>query len=245
MIFFHKYYIYNLFNNSIIDINNKDFSLLCISCFLLGTKSSETLIHIDDILKCIYKNNILKIEKNTMEYQKKIIFYYEFQILQLIKFDIKSYDLTYKYFTNIFDQINSKIKIKEDESEIKKLKEFIIAQIRYSFVFPLFLKFNTLTIVLSGINILLRKLLINCDIEKIKFNIKEYTVNRNDIDNCCNLIEFFLMPKKNNNNINKNEKIDDDNNKMINMNVIKNINLAHSESVQTYPSVLTNENNNK
>ena len=71
MIFFHKYYIYNLFNNSIIDINNKDFSLLCISCFLLGTKSSETLIHIDDILKCIYKNNILKIEKNTMEYQKK------------------------------------------------------------------------------------------------------------------------------------------------------------------------------
>ena len=234
MIFFHKYYLYYLINNnSIIDVNNKDFSLLCISCFLLGTKSSDILLRIDDILDSIYKNKILNIDKNSIEYQKKMIFYYEFEILQLIKFDIKSYDLTFKYFSFIFEQINNIFKIKTDESEIKKLKEFIIAQIRYSFVIPLFLKFNTLTIVLSGINILLKKFLINLQIEQIKHIIKEYEVTQEDIDKCCYLIEFFLMPKK--------SKINNDD-KLINMDVIKNINVANSDSIQTFPSDIYNEN---
>ena len=234
MIFFHKYYLYYLINNnSIIDVNNKDFSLLCISCFLLGTKSSDILMRIDDILDSIYKNKILIIDKNSIEHQKKKIFYYEFEILQLIKFDIKSYDLTYKYFSFIFEQINNIFKIKTEESEIKKIKEFLMAQIRYSFVIPLFLKFNTLTIVLSGINNLLKKFLINLKIEQIKHIIKEYEVTQEDIDNCCYLIEFFLMPKK--------SKINNDN-KLINMDVIKNINLANSDSIKTFPSDIYNEN---
>ena len=66
MIFFHKYYLNNLINNSIININNKDIFLFWISCFLLSTKSSDLLMRIDDIFYCIYKNNILKNNSNNL-----------------------------------------------------------------------------------------------------------------------------------------------------------------------------------
>ena len=236
MIYFHKYYLYYLFNNSIIiDVNNKDFSLLCISCFLLGIKSTDIFIRIDDILNSIYKNKFLLIDKSTMDDQKKTIFYYEFEILKLLKFDIKSSDLTYKYFSYIFDKVNNIIKIETKESNIKTLKDFLFSQIRYSFIIPLFLKFNTLTIVLSGINIYLKKFLINLEIEQIKLVIKEYEITQEDIDKCCNLIEFFFITKKNN------YKINDDN-KLINMDVIKHINIALSDSTKSYPSDICNEN---
>ena len=94
MIFFHKYYLYNLINNSIININNKDFSLLCISCFLLATKSSDSLMRIDDILDCIYKNNILKNNNNLLEYHKKLIFNYEYEVLESLGFDVNTFNLT-------------------------------------------------------------------------------------------------------------------------------------------------------
>ena len=198
MIFFHKYYLYNLINNSIININNKDFSLLCISCFLLATKSSDSLMRIDDILECIYKNNILKNNNNLLEYHKKLIFNYEYEVLESLGFDVNTFNLTYKYISYLFDLINNKIQIEKDETKLKKLKEYLFAQIRYSFILPFFLKFNISTIVLSNINILLKQLLKkNFNIKQVISNLKEYEeVTQSDIDNFYNLYEFFFIKKK-------------------------------------------------
>ena len=198
MIFFHKYYLYNLINNSIININNKDFSLLCISCFLLATKSSDSLMRIDDILDCIYKNNILKNNNNLLEYHKKLIFNYEYEVLESLGFDVNTFNLTYKYISYLFDLINNKIQIEKDETKLKKIKEYLFAQIRYSFILPFFLKFNISTIVLSNINILLKQLLKkNFNIKQVISNLKEYEeVTQSDIDNFYNLYEFFFIKKK-------------------------------------------------
>ena len=225
MIFFHKYYLYNLINNSITNINNKDFSLLCISFFLLATKSSDILMRIDDILDCIYKNNILKNKSNNnlLEHHKKIIFNYEFEVLESLGFDINTFNITYKYVSNLFDLINNKIQIEKEESKIKKVKEFLFAQIRYSFILPIFLKFNISTIVLSNINIFLNQLLKNnFNFEQVISDLKEYEeVTRSDVDDFCNLYEFFLLPKKNND-IKEKNRINE--NKSINMDIIKKIN---------------------
>lgn len=226
MIIFHKYYLYNLFNKSINDFNSKDFSLLCISCFLLGTKSSDTLIRIDDILNCSYKNNILK-NDNNFESHKKIIFNYEYEILSSLGFDIISFELNIKYISNIFDLINNRIKIERDADKIKKLKEFLIAQIRYSFQLPFFLKFNILSIVLSNIIMLMKKLSINFEIEQIISIIKDNgKINKKDINNFIFLYELFLNPKKNINITTKNELNE---NNTINMDTIRKINIGNSD----------------
>jgi hypothetical protein len=234
MIFFHKYYLYNLFNNTINNnINNKDFSLLCISCFLIGIKSSDIYIRIDDMLYYIYKNNII-INDNKKEAHKKLIFYYEYEVLESIGFDITSYHIPNKLISDIFEKINNKIQIEKDENKQKIIKEYIIANIRYSFVFPIFLKFNMPTIVLSCIIIILKKFLKNFDIGQIINDFKEENFILSEIDYFCDLFNFFLVPKTNNDINDKNEKND---NKPINMDIIKKINLSNNaDSVQYCPS---------
>ena len=234
MIFFHKYYLYNLFNNTINNnINNKDFSLLCISCFLIGIKSSDIYIRIDDMLYYIYKNNII-INDNKKEAHKKLIFYYEYEVLESLGFDISSYHIPNKLISDIFEKINNKIQIEKDENKQKKIKEYIIANIRYSFVFPIFLKFKMPTIVLSCIIIILKKFLKNFDIGQIINEFKEENFIQSEIDYFCELFNFFLVPKTNNDIIDKNEIND---NKPINMDVIKKINLSNNaDSLQYCPS---------
>lgn len=243
MIFFHKYYLYNLINNSIIDINNKDFSLLCISCFLLGTKSSNFLMRIDDILKCIYDNNILQNDNNPMENHKKIISYYEYEVLESLGFDIKSYDINLKYAYYIFDIINNQIHIEKDEAKLKKAKEYLIAQIRYSFILPFFLKFNPSTIILSTINIFFKKLKKNIDIGQVISDLKKHDeITLSDVDNFCNLYEFLIL-RKNTNEVNDKNEIND--NKTINMDIIKKINLGNSDNIQLNSSNNYSQINNK
>ena len=123
MIFFHKYYLYNLINNTTNNIiNNKNFTLLCISCFLLGIKSSDIYIRINDILHYIYQDNIL-INNNNKESDKNIIFYYEYEVLESLGFDIASYHIRQKYISDLVETINNKNQNEKDENKIKKIKE--------------------------------------------------------------------------------------------------------------------------
>ena len=238
MIIFHKYYLFNLLNGSINNINSKDFSLLCISCFLIGIKSSDILIRIDDILECIYKNKILKIDNNLLETHKKIIFNYEFEILESLGFDINSYNLNLKYISCIFDNINNKIKIESDVAKIKKIKEYLIAQIRYSFILPIFLKFNILTIVLSNIIMIIKQLSINFEIKTILCELKgNEEITLQDIDDFIKLFEFFLVSQKDNNN----NEINDFKN--INMDTIRKINIANSDNTKDCLNII-NDNKN-
>ena len=243
MIFFHKYYLCNLINNTTNNIiNNKNFTLLCISCFLLGIKSSDIYIRINDILHYIYQDNIL-INNNNKESDKNIIFYYEYEVLESLGFDIASYHIRQKYISDLVETINNKIQYEKDENKTKKIKEYIIAYIKYCFILPVFLKFNPQTIVLSCINIIFKKLLNNFDIGQI-IDLKRENVKHSDIDNFCELQNFFLEPKKTNDN-NINDKIEINYNKVINMDIIKKINLSNADTVQYSPSNNYIENKNK
>ena len=199
MIFFDKFYLYNLINKSDINFNNDDLIIICISCFYLVIKSSNYLMRFDDIIEIIYKYNILKNDKNNnnlKEKHKNLIFYYEFKILESIGFELNNFDLPYKYVSILFDKILNKFIT--DNSKLKSLKESYQALLNYSYIFPHFLKFNILSIVLSLLKILFIAKDIKIDIKQIlsEFNEFEYGFIQKELDNCYNLIYLFLFNEK-------------------------------------------------
>ena len=200
-------------------------------------------MRVDDILDCVLKNSLIKLDNNLRENNKKIIFYYEFEILQSISFDIKSYDLNIKYISNIFDEIITNINLKIDDTQLKTIKEYLIAQIRYSFIFPIFLKYNTLTIILSCINILFQQLSINIKIEQIisRINSSE-KITLNDIKNCSSLFNLYFFPYKKNNTNNNNEN---NTNEKINIDIIKKLNFVNSDKINSFSCENINDNISK
>jgi len=232
MIFFHKYYIYNLSINKVdIDINNTKLSYIAVACFLSGTKSSDFKIKVDDILNYSYKCNILSQEMNSENKEK--VLYYEFEILTVMQFNNSNYGLTYKNAYLIFEKIIKSLKIEfRDNSVSEKIKDYFIAQIRYAFVFPFFLNYDKNTIILSCVNLLLKQILPN-NIVSIWEN-KEYIDIRAEIIECSNLFEQFLCHKKDN--IEINNKIKSDKNitsdeKQINIEIIRTINSTNTNNV--------------
>ena len=222
MIFFHKYYIYNLSINKV-DIDNIKLSYIAVACFLSGTKSSDCKIKLDDILNYSYKCNILS-QKMHEENREKVL-YYEFEILTVMQFNNSNYGLTYKNAYLIFEKIIKTLKIEfRDNSVSEKIRDYFIAQIRYAFVFPFFLNYDKNTIILSCVNLLLKQILPN-NIVSIWEN-KEYIDIRAEIIECSNLFEQFLGAKKDNI---INNKISDE--KQINIEIIRTINSTNTNSV--------------
>ena len=222
MIFFHKFYLYNLINKSNINFNNDNLILICISCYYLVIKSSNYLMRFDDIIDILYKYNLLKNDNNNLkEKHKEIIFNYEFEILESIAFDLNSYDLPYKYISFLFDKIINKYIT--DLAKLKNLKEYYAALINYSYIFPHFLKFNTLTIVITLLKILFIINNIKIDINQILCEFQDfgYQIIQKELDNCYNLIYFFLFKEKNDIKSNQN-KINN-----INMDVLLKINVVN------------------
>ena len=175
----------------------------------------------DDIIDILYKYNLLKSDNNSLkEKHKEIIFNYEFEILESIGFDLNSYDLPYKYSSFLFDKIINKYIT--DLAKLKNLKEYYTALINYSYIFPHFLKFNTLTIVISLLKILFIINNIKIDINQILSEFQDfgYQIIQKELDNCYNLIYFFLFKEKNNIKSNQN-KINN-----INMDVLLKINVV-------------------
>ena len=219
MICFHKYYIYNLYSNKAI-LNNSLLEYIAVACFFSGTKSSDFKIRVDDILNYSYKCNILN-QKTHDENRDKIL-YYEFEILNVMQFNITNYGLTYKNAYFVLDNIYKLLKIEfKDNSVSEKIKEYFIAQIRYSFVFPFFLNYDKKTIILSCINLLLKQLFPNYIITL--WDNKEYINIKSDIIQCSKLFEQFLNEKKENN--------DNKNDKEINIGIIRKINSTNTNSV--------------
>ena len=58
MIFFHKFYIYNLYSKQV-DLDNTKLAYLAVACLYVGTKSSDLKIRIKDILEFIIRNMVL------------------------------------------------------------------------------------------------------------------------------------------------------------------------------------------
>ena len=206
MIFFDKFYLYNLINKSDINYNNDNLIIICISCFYLVIKSSNYLMRFDDIIDIIYKYNILTNDNNNnnlKDNHQNLIFYYEFKILESIGFELNNFDLPYKYTSILFDKIINKFIT--DISKLKNLKEYYQALLNYSYIFPHFLKFNTLTIVLSLLKILFIIKNIKIDISQILSEFKEFEYGfiQKELDNCYSLIYLFLFNDKKDLNIKK------------------------------------------
>lgn len=191
MIFFHKFYLFQIFNNTHLNIE-RDLVFICISCFFLTTKCTNNLIHISDILKIIYDKKILENnfqrgkekEYNIKEEEhKKIIFDYEFLILSSVGFKINS-ELPSNYVSSLYENISRQI----DTIAITNLKNKWITYINNSYYFPFFLKFKPLIIALSCLKILLQNLKLQINLKQLLSNHKELEFDSMEIENCSALM---------------------------------------------------------
>ena len=82
MIFFHKYYLYNLYEKNQFVLDNSKVAIIAVTCFLIATKSFDIKIRIDNILDYSYKCDIL--EKNRNQKNKEELLLYENEILCVI-----------------------------------------------------------------------------------------------------------------------------------------------------------------
>ena len=203
------------------------------ACFFVGLKSSDIKLRLIDVLEYSFKCNFLCQKPN--ETDRKTILSYEFEILNIIQFDITNYGLTYKNSYFIFDTICKSLKIEfKDPSISEKVKDLYIALIRYSFIFPFFLKYEQKIIAISCTNLLLKQL--SPKYQSLIFTLKEYSEFQTDIIDCSNLLEQFLKSKEVNtiNNINKN--VNNINNinteqKGINIEIIPQINSTNTNNI--------------
>jgi len=200
MIFFHKYYLYNLYSKNQYNLDNSKVSIIAVTCFLIATKSFDIKIRIKDILDYSYKCNVL--DKNRNEKNKEELLLYESEILCIIGFNISVYKLNYTYSCNVLQDIFKSLKIEiKDASSSQKVKEYFLGTIRFSFIFPFFLNYSPKSIVLGCINILFKQLFPNY-VNQI-WNKKEYSDIHMDIINFTNLFEqLFIRNTGNTNNFN-------------------------------------------
>jgi hypothetical protein len=200
MIFFHKYYLYNLYSKNQYNLDNSKVSIIAVTCFLIATKSFDIKIRIKDILDYSYKCNVL--DKNRNEKNKEELLLYESEILCIIGFNISVYKLNYTYSCNVLQDIFKSLKIEiKDASSSQKVKEYFLGIIRFSFIFPFFLNYSPKSIVLGCINILFKQLFPN-NVNQI-WNKKEYSDIHMDIINFTNLFEqLFIRNTGNTNNFN-------------------------------------------
>ena len=200
MIFFHRYYLYNLYSKNQYNLDNSKVAIIAVTCFLIATKSFDIKIKIKDILDYSYKCNVL--EKNRNEKNKEELLLYESEILCIIGFNISLYKLNYTYSCNVLQDIFKSLKIEiKDPSSSQKVKEYFLGIIRFSFIFPFFLNYSPKSIVLGCINILLKQLFPNY-VNQI-WNKKEYSDIHMDIIDFTNLFEqLFIRNTGNTNNFN-------------------------------------------
>lgn len=268
LILYHKYYIYNLFTNSQLFNkfnDSKDFSCISIVCFSISMKTSNYLMKIDSVLDICYKNNILEanIEDEKIKI-KNMVLDYESDILFSLNFNVE-HELPYNYVKNIWGDASTKILeyIKnnninininnnilnsgDDSSKLKLIKEKIADILNYSFLFPFFLYYNSITIALSCLNIALKSFKIKLNIIDIISNHKEMeSISMDDIEVCSSLIDEMILSKikkvnnevqgnninninlKNIMSINHNSESNDETKKMNNINI--NINMKISDN---------------
>ena len=218
LIFYHKYYIYNLFTNSQIfnklnedTLNNNDLAYIGIACFFLSTKAFNFLIQIEILLEIIDKNKILNNkELKDKSKIKDMILNYECDILFTINCNLEN-DLPYIYIKNIWGDLSNKILESinnnkninniilnngDENSIIKNIKENLLEIINYSFLFPFFLYYNPFIIAFSCLSIVLKLYNLKLNIIDIISNHKEMdNISIKDLEVCSSLIDEVIISK--------------------------------------------------
>jgi hypothetical protein len=192
---------------------------------------------IDSILDICYKNNILEANNANEKIRiKNMILNYESDILFSLNFNVE-HELPYNFIKKIWGDASSKIlenikndnknKINnnilnsgDDSNKLKLIKEKIADILNYSFLFPFFLYYSSITIALSCLNIALKHFKIKLNIIDIISNHKEMeSISMGDIEVCSSLIDEMILSKiKNVNN-------------EVQMNNINNINIKNIISI--------------
>jgi hypothetical protein len=210
---------------------------------------------IDSLLDICYKNNILEANNANEKIRiKNMILNYESDILFSLNFNVE-HELPYNFIKKIWGDASSKIlenikidnknKINnnilnsgDDSNKLKLIKEKIADILNYSFLFPFFLYYSSITIALSCLNIALKHFKIKLNIIDIISNHKEMeSISMGDIEVCSSLIDEMILSKiKNVNNevqmnnisINHNSGSNDETKKMNNINI--NMKISGSEN---------------
>ena len=157
---------------------------------------------IELLLEYAYRSDVLNRDLQTKN--EELLNYYEFEILKVLKFDITNNCLKYDYFLSILNNIFKiyNIEFKNYET-FNKIKDYFLAQIRLSFIFPCIFKFGYKAITVSCISILLNQLF-----PKKSFSIceiKELSDIKENIIQSKILFEKLIFPQqKVNNNFDNN-----------------------------------------
>ena len=221
LVFYHKYYIYNLFINSALfnrlkdSKDNKELICIGIACFFISLKISNYLVKIDYLLDNIFNNNILVIKDNNDKIIiRNMVLDFETDILYSINFDLE-HDLPYNYAKNLWGKLSNKIleylnnsknninninnnflNNEDNTRKLNQIKEHIAEILNYSFLFPFFLYYNSTIIALSCLTLALKKFNMQKIILDIISNHKEMKIiSIKDIDLCSSLIDEIIISK--------------------------------------------------
>jgi len=176
-------------------------------------KTSNYLMKIDSLLDICYKNYILEANNEDEKIRiKNMILNYESNILFSLNFNVE-HELPYNYIKKIWEDASTKILkyIKndninninnnilnsgDDSNKLKLIKEKIADILNYSFLFPFFLYYSSMTIALSCLNIALKHFKIKINIIDIISNHKEMeSISMDDIEICSSLIDETILSK--------------------------------------------------
>ena len=220
MIFLHQYFIYKIFSSNPpsnflqeLEKNKYDLINICIACFFITTKSTWYATRLNLILD---KN--LEENANKVKHREQIIFY-EYDILNSINFNLEN-DLPYKYAKSLWDEVSKAIYQKYKNNLIlKDIKEKWSNFILYSYLFPFFLKFDSLVIVLANLDIVLKHYDIEIDLSQIISNHKELEfTSKTNVEVCSALIDRLIISNEKLTNIKKEEQ-KNENEKNTNLNI--------------------------
>ena len=222
MIFLHKYFIYKIFSSippsnflQELEKNNDDLINICIACFFITTKSTWYATRLSLILD---KN--LDENANKTKHKEEVIFY-EYDILNSINFNLEN-DLPYKYAKSLWDEISKAIYLKyKNDKILKDIKEKWSSFILYSYLFPFFLKFDSVVIALANLDIVLKHYDIEIDLSQIISNHKEFELtSKTNVEVCSSLIDRLIINNEKLISIKKDE-LKNNNEKNINLNIQK------------------------
>ena len=224
LIYFYKYVLTN--NITFLNLSLTEKLSLYSACIFLSFKTINKLVDIEK-LSSSFQNLFNKDKKIKYEIEdiKELITKKEFEILFSIQFQI-NIDWPYDYF-NLIKNYLSQIGIGNDS--IKTVINFVNIKINEIILFPLYLYFTPIEILISTLNLIKEENKFNYININDFIKINSLDIDKDNLGECSLLINRIIKQKKcleenNNININKLKIIKDNKEKeVINFNALSSI----------------------
>ena len=224
LIYFYKYVLTN--NITLLNLSLTEKLSLYSACIFLSFKTINKLVDIEK-LNSSFQNLFNKDKKIKYEIEdiKELITKKEFEILFSIQFQI-NIDWPYDYF-NLIKNYLSQIGIGNDS--IKTVINFVNIKINEIILFPLYLYFTPIEILISTLNVIKEENKFNYININDFIKINSLDIDKDNLGECSLLINRIIKQKKcleenNNININKLKIIKDNKEKeVINFNALSSI----------------------